>query len=1276
MDIQICQCCGIIIRGKSKFCTGCGTTISKFSPITLPVIAHTAAPLAVTLDPDPLVLERTMVKVRFANVPVGVASSYDSDGAGNGHGNGYGNGNGTPVDYSGQAAAASTSKLQNILGNAAAKSVPGANPNAMSTSMISLDSEAEPQPSEPQEEPIGAIPETVAAEFAPPAPALPPMQEAIETFAPQPSAPMHGSPTRPDRPGSATVTRIVTAAGAFDALAGSTSSTIPVTVTTAINPGADAGSVYATNLSATQNVVPITSAEPPSGLPNASSFPNATTVVAPQTGSPESVLTPPSTASTADETQLLPEPPSAPAPQLTAPVAASAQQDGGPDFFDGAPAAVATEIVPPLTVTPDAVATEPVPSEAPTLVIAPPEVPSAPSPQLAPAAAAAFATAPAGTPFTPLSGVGSSFDFFAQSASPFPAVPTTSPEAASPSLGGLVIAEPRTDNNVLDANAFSNGVPSVVQDAIRAAASASQTNLAPVSSMAQSTDEKTTIVSKDDYPDESVNRGKSKLDDRLVDGSKSDDRAKNGKDKDGEKGDKQAEKVLSVGGKQLKMKSIITIGICVVFGFLVLNVAFGLLKNLVGGGDNAASLGGDWEFGVGMADGRVMKGTVNLQQAGNTFSGMGVDNFGAFRVTNGVIKYPKLQFQKGYIDQQGKAKGKPIMYVGAVDWVNPDPSKGNIPFLSHMYGQWQFQKRDGFGWRGQIVTKTGKWEAGQLRVDKTRSSGGIAPITDGFNPGKAISDAIRPPERPSEWHEYFLKIAFILLGFGVILVAASVKIFGPAGLLNIWSKQEYIPSQFKSQHYKMVREFGGGLKPGGIPLGWRADWNLLQFWWPRKLALPPDARTLNPHILVLGAGSNGKSRLMASMIYHDMESNDRAVVVIDSDGGLIDMLMAKIASSPTGAEIARRVTIIDPTHSGDVFAYNPLEYPDDGDLQNAASAIVFGFKAIYTEPPGSQSQWNQQTANILRNSAVLLMANGKTLTDLPVLLSENDVRDVLLEKVERLKDEKAEYTTLLEAWNQYKRLARTDQWINWVEPILNRVQPMLGDPRIRPILTKPKGDLNLKEIISEGKVLFVKVPQGQLDQNANLLGSLIVTGLKQAAMSLALKGSSKRHPCALYLDEFDNFIEKETYDAITSETKKFQIGFVGSSKTLQGLPEDYRNQIIINVGTACCFALGKKDGDILGPQMFRVDGRKIKYQTLQNIFNKVNTSPQFELISDEEKLNIDRVVGQEERQFFCYRVGTVAGVFQMKSPDFDDVPDKDVNWTLIDQIYARSLPKE
>lgn len=760
------------------------------------------------------------------------------------------------------------------------------------------------------------------------------------------------------------------------------------------------------------------------------------------------------------------------------------------------------------------------------------------------------------------------------------------------------------------------------------------------------------------------------------------------------------DKTISVFGLPMKMQTVMTAAIVLfmvvapvlgilstVFGSLGQSVSGGQQQqqqqpsgggggggfNLFGGGSAApaVALSGKWETLLSPpkdTPGKPVRGTLTLVQQGDVVQGSGQDKWGLFFV-KGSTKTGRLEAVKQYVDDNNQPRDKPITIICNI--IPGNDAKAEPPQIK---GGYKFTKRVGFGWRGQIRTFVGEFKGymSQGMDPSVQPMGGGPQIASnpGHVPGNINMENVG--KSPKEMHQFFLNVALGIIGVGCVLALLSLKLFGPSGMINIWAKKEYIPSQFKAQHIKMVRELGKPLKPGGLPIGTRVDWNLFSFYLPRQLAIPPDLREQNPHVLLLGGGAKGKSRLMASMVAHDMLSGDRAVVLVDSDGGLVDLLMDWVASHPKGRDMAKRIVIIDPTY-GDVdnqIGYNPLEFPDDGDLQNAASAVVFGFKAIYTEPPGSQSQWNQQTANILRNAAILLMANGRTLTDLPTLLAENDFRDVLLEKVERIKNERAEYITLIDAWNNYKRLARTDQWLNWIEPILNRVQPMLGDPRIRPILTKPKGDLSLKDIVIEQQILFVKIPQGQLDQNANLLGSLIVSGLKQAALSLSLKGNSKRRPCALYLDEFDSFIEKETFDALTSETRKFQIGLIAATKTLQGLPEDYRNQVVINTGTMCIFALAKKDGDMLGPQMFRVDGRKVKHQTIQNIFNKVNTSPQFELISDEEKLNIDRVVGQEERTFFCYRVGTVAGVFNMKSPDFKDVVEKDVNRSLLEQIYG------
>ena len=683
-------------------------------------------------------------------------------------------------------------------------------------------------------------------------------------------------------------------------------------------------------------------------------------------------------------------------------------------------------------------------------------------------------------------------------------------------------------------------------------------------------------------------------------------------------------------------------------------------------------VGGNWtiEFQSGP---KIYAGQMALAQSGVNFGGQGRDESGAYDIQGQLQAPDTIMFNKRY-DQESRHKygahNEVILFQGKLI-----PNGGQLQAV----GAYHTTKKVGSSFSTLKPTKNininGKWRAAQTVVSTAPQNTlpGAFPLP-GVNIGGMPKPGVGPaspglPTGKDGIQRFFLMIAGGLVALGVIIFLFFLKLFGPSGWMNVWEKQKYIPSQFRPDHMKMVRDYGKPLAPGGTPFGTRMEWGWWSFWTPKHLNLPPDVRKANPHLLCIGGGDKGKTRLMASMITHDIKSEDRAVVVIDSDGQLCDLVVEWIASQPEGAKYAKRVVLVDPTYKAGSLAYNPLEMPDDGDLQAASSAIVHGFKAIYTEPPGAQSQWNAQTANILRNAALLLMANGRTLTDLPNLLQDNDFRDIMLEAVERKKHDKTEYITILETWNQYKKLARTDQWINWVEPILNRVGPMLSDGRIRPILTKPVSDLKLKEIIKKKKILIVKVPQGELDQNANLLGSLIVTGIQQAAMNLS-KSDNDERPVSLYLDEMDSFIEKETIEIITSETRRYQIGFVGSIKTLQHLPEDYRNQLTINMGTMAVFALAKKDGDMLGPQMFRVDGRKIKHQTIQNFFNQVNTSPQFELIMDEEKLNIDRIVGQEIQTYFCYRVGTVAGVFKMKAPDFNDIPEKKINRKLVEKMHA------
>lgn len=643
------------------------------------------------------------------------------------------------------------------------------------------------------------------------------------------------------------------------------------------------------------------------------------------------------------------------------------------------------------------------------------------------------------------------------------------------------------------------------------------------------------------------------------------------------------------------------------------------------------TVAGKWHITT-TANNQQVQGDVTLDQNGDLLSGVGRDSVGEFRLNGKIEPSGNVQFQKDYF-----AKNLvPIKYKGTVRTLDNDLVMGGS--ISAKVARGGLINRP-------VASISGDWSAQRSSIARSL---------------------------PTGLEKLYTLGASLLVTISIGAVFLSYYLFNPNGKINVWEKEKYIPSQFRGKHAKAVREFAKPLRAGGVPLGRRCEWKPIFIGSPKTLAIPPAMRESNPHILIVGTANKGKSRLMASMVAHDIQSRDRAVVVIDTKGVLTDLTIRWIAAHRQGKQLAQRVILIDPTVKGGSVTYNPLHVHEDDNLHTAAAAIVQAFKAMYSETPGAQSQqWSQQTANIMRNAALLLMANDRTLLDLTRLLQDNDFRDILLDKVLRERDTHPEFESLIEAWDQYKKLARTESWITWVEPILNRIGQPLSDPRIRPILAQSENQLDLARVISQKKILLVRIPQGQLDQNANLLGSLLVTGLRRAAGDLRESGV-ELEPTALYLDEFDHLIERDTLTNITSEASETKIGFIGATQTLQQFPDEIRNQLNIKVGTTIAFAVTKKDADMLGPQLFRVDGRKHKNKNFTNFINPINSTPQFELVTDEQHLNVDRMVGLEARHFFCYREGLTAGVFKLKAHEFTAPPEQQINRKLIEKMRRNS----
>ncbi len=697
------------------------------------------------------------------------------------------------------------------------------------------------------------------------------------------------------------------------------------------------------------------------------------------------------------------------------------------------------------------------------------------------------------------------------------------------------------------------------------------------------------------------------------------------------------------------------------------------------------SLNGNYGFHY-TYDGKSYTGNCTLRQEGSHITGEGVDDprliIGPLNrsIKNvGVVKVVEQGSKRSFVlEGESQADGRFLLEKQYIDPQTKKPGGLKVTYygrarnsnkLNMLWGYWYLE--------GQGEAKPG----GEFSFSQTRRERLKRVVWQKWHKqidGKMLPDL---PGQKENWLQSIfwnkadamalrfgkILLTFVLSGLGIL--ALSFKFFGMHGLLSIWEREKYIPYSLRSKHHKLMRELGQAKGTGSLFLGQRQDWGVHEFWRPRSLYLPAERRKKHPHFIALGSGAKGKTRLLASMVLNDIKSNERALVLVDSDGSLCRLLVSWLASNKDAKKHLGRVRIIDPCNRESFLAYNPFanECLNQEGMQSIAQAVTMGFKAVYTESQNQQNQWTQQTANILRNAVLLLLLNDKNLEDLPVLLSDNDYRDLLLQNLE--KKHAGSWKTLLDAWSNYKRLARSEQWLNWIEPILNRVQPLLSDPRISALLNTRSNCVDLNQLLEDRGILLVRVPRGQLDKGADLLGSLIVTGLKQAAMMHYERTGQAANPCSLYLDEMNHFMDAESFESICSDARKTEIAIHGTLKTLQDLSEEYRNKILINTAVMALFSISKKDADLLGPSVFRVDGRKRKKVNLADLVNPVNSNPNMDLASDEEKMNINRLIGQDERSYYCHLLGTEAGVFSMRAPDFRDAPRDEVDQDLIESLY-------
>ena len=328
----------------------------------------------------------------------------------------------------------------------------------------------------------------------------------------------------------------------------------------------------------------------------------------------------------------------------------------------------------------------------------------------------------------------------------------------------------------------------------------------------------------------------------------------------------------------------------------------------------------------------------------------------------------------------------------------------------------------------------------------------------------------------------------------------------------------------------------------------------------RLVSIGQDAR--RRHLYVVGSTGTGKSTLLVNLIHADMQAR-RGLTVFDVHGDLADAVINLVPSHRTND-----VIVFDAV-SDHVVPFNPLACPDPARIDLVASGVVSAFRKLF-------DSWGPRLENLLRYAVFATVEQNGSLLDLLGLLTDEVIRERMVAKIQ---DDvvRSFWINEFAGWNnQYRTEA--------VSSVTNKIMPFLTNRHLRAITAgTSKTSLNFREVMDRQQILVINISRGRLGQdNATLLGSLLLTSLEQAALSRADIPEEERSDHALYLDEFQTLTTPSTA-IMLSESRKYRLSLTLSHQLTHQLDEDTWHSVVGNCGTMISFRVGSEDAIRLAP---------------------------------------------------------------------------------------------
>ncbi|MFA6475640.1 MAG: DUF87 domain-containing protein [Patescibacteria group bacterium] len=316
------------------------------------------------------------------------------------------------------------------------------------------------------------------------------------------------------------------------------------------------------------------------------------------------------------------------------------------------------------------------------------------------------------------------------------------------------------------------------------------------------------------------------------------------------------------------------------------------------------------------------------------------------------------------------------------------------------------------------------------------------------------------------------------------------------------------------------------------------------------------------HLYVVGKSGSGKSKLLETLIIDDI-INNQGVCVMDPHGDLIQDILQYIPEHKIKDVIYFNVSDIDWP-----IAFNPLENVTPDMKQQVTQGLIEVFEKFFG------GDWSPKIEHVFRYTTLAMLDYpDATIVGMMKMLTNRKFRQKVIPVI---KD-----SVVKHFW--------ANEFSSWSEkfdneailPLVNKLGQFLSNQLIRNIVAQPKNKFSFDDIMNNRKIVLIELSKGRLgEENAALLGAMIITKIYQTAMARAKLPESERKDFYMYIDEFQNFAT-ETFENILSESRKYRLLLTISHQYLQQVPAEIKGTVFGNIGSIIAMRVGADDGAYL-----------------------------------------------------------------------------------------------